>query len=102
MKFKEYQEAALATKLPTADIWYAVLNLASEAGEVTGKYAKSLRDEVSVDTKEVAKELGDVLWCLNLAAVEIGYSLEEIAQMNVEKLRSRKDRGVLQGSGDNR
>jgi len=50
----------------------------------------------------VAKELGDVLWYVAMSAWEIGYSLEDIAVLNTEKLESRKKRGVINGSGDNR
>jgi NTP pyrophosphatase (non-canonical NTP hydrolase) len=92
----------MSTKLPTADIMYAVLNIAGEAGEVSSKYAKSIRDGVAVDRVEVAKELGDVLWCVTLAAQELGFTLEEVAQMNLDKLASRMKRAVLSGSGDNR
>ena len=102
MKLNEYQIGAMSTKLPTADITYAVLNIACEAGEIASKYAKAVRDNTEVDRVEVAKELGDVLWCVTLAAQELGYSLEEIAQMNLDKLASRMKRAVLSGSGDNR
>ena len=102
MKLNEYQTGAMSTKLPTANISYAVLNIAGEAGEIASKYAKSIRDNTEVDRVEVAKELGDVLWCVTLAAQELGYSLEEIAQMNLDKLSSRMKRAVLTGSGDNR
>jgi NTP pyrophosphatase (non-canonical NTP hydrolase) len=102
MQLNEYQKGAMSTKLPTANITYAVLNIAGEAGEITSKYAKSIRDNVPIDRAEVAKELGDVLWCVTLAAEELGYTLEEVAQMNLDKLASRKKRDVLNGSGDNR
>ena len=52
--------------------------------------------------KEAGKELGDCLWYLAVIAARFGYTLEEIAEMNVEKLRDRQRRGVLKGSGDNR
>ena len=54
------------------------------------------------DADEVKKELGDVLWYLANLANDLGYSLSEIAENNIEKLESRKERGVIQGSGDNR
>ncbi len=102
MNFNEYQNKAMATRLPTADIRYAVLNLAGEAGEVASKFAKSLRDVKAINREEVAKELGDCMWCITLAAIELGYDLEDIAAMNIAKLADRNGRGVLAGSGDNR
>ncbi|MBU4141821.1 hypothetical protein KKE99_03030, partial [Patescibacteria group bacterium] len=51
---------------------------------------------------EIAKELGDVLWYVSQIASELGLSLEEAASENLKKLFSRKDRGVIKGSGDNR
>jgi hypothetical protein len=43
-----------------------------------------------------------VLWYLAVFADQLGMSLDEIAQKNLDKLQSRKQRGVLGGSGDNR
>ena len=54
------------------------------------------------DRHEVAKELGDVLWYLANLSNDIGYNLDEIADMNIEKLTSRKNRNKIKGSGDNR
>ena len=48
------------------------------------------------------KELGDVLWHVAVIASELGFSLEEIADANLSKLASRMERGVIQGSGDDR
>ena len=52
--------------------------------------------------EELKKELGDVLWYVAQLATELGLSLRDIAGANIEKLRSRMDRGKLGGSGDNR
>ena len=83
---------------------YPALGLAGEAGEVADKVKKIIRDNKSLvnEKQELAKELGDVLWYINALARDIGYSLEVIAEMNLEKLESRKERGTLQGNGDNR
>ena len=70
------------------------------------KFKKLIRDkqgEISEgDTKEILKELGDILWYVNSVAHLLGSSLDEVASKNLEKVLSRKDRGVTNGSGDNR
>jgi NTP pyrophosphatase (non-canonical NTP hydrolase) len=50
----------------------------------------------------MAKEIGDVLWYIAVFANDLGVPLDEIAKTNLSKLKSRKDRGVLGGDGDNR
>ena len=106
MNFSEYQKKANATAIYDSkfSILYPTLGLAGEAGEVAEKVKKIIRDNKSIvdERQDVAKELGDVLWYVAAVARDIGYSLEVIAEMNIEKLESRKERGVLQGNGDNR
>jgi len=86
---------------------YLALGLTSEAGEVAGKVKKLIRDGEDVEGFEmkkiaIASEVGDVLWYCAMMAKEVGVPLNTIMQMNLEKLRSRKERGKLSGSGDNR
>ena len=76
--------------------------LTSEAGEVSGKYAKAIRAGVPVDRQAVALELGDVLFMVARLSALLGFSLEEIAHMNIEKLTARQARGTINGEGDNR
>lgn len=110
MTFDEYQKQALSTVLSTGDefkdLLHWVLGITGEAGEVAEKLKKIIRDKDSVvseeDKRELAKELGDVLWYLAVFAHDLGVPMDEIAQTNLDKLQSRKDRGVLGGSGDNR
>jgi NTP pyrophosphatase (non-canonical NTP hydrolase) len=103
MNFKDYQEKAVKFAIyPEAyKVIYPTLGLCGEAGEVAEKVKKQVRDG-NFNRCEVAKELGDVLWYLANLANDIGYSLSEVATMNVDKLQSRKDRNVISGSGDNR
>jgi NTP pyrophosphatase (non-canonical NTP hydrolase) len=110
MKFDEYQKRALATVLTTddkfKDLLHWVLGINGESGEIAEKVKKIIRDkngQVSdADKQDLAKEIGDVLWYLAVFADQLGVSLDEIAQKNLDKLQSRKQRGVLGGSGDNR
>lgn len=85
---------------------YPTLGLVGESGEIAEKIKKVLRDNGGVvDEKaktEIAKELGDVLWYVSQLSTEIGLSLEDIVASNIDKLASRKERGVIHGDGDNR
>jgi NTP pyrophosphatase (non-canonical NTP hydrolase) len=108
MEIVEYQERAIATAVYGAGnaIIYPTLGLCGEAGEVSEKVKKILRDssgEFSNEKKlEIAKEIGDVIWYCNALARDIGYDLEAVMNMNLQKLESRRNRGVISGSGDNR
>ena len=83
-----------------------ILGLVGEAGEVAEKFKKIVRDKNGViagmDIDEISKELGDVLWYVAALSEYLGMTLEDVAQKNIEKLSSRKARGVSNGSGDNR
>lgn len=109
MNFEEYQKLSRETAFyPGKDknFIYPTLGLAGEAGEVSEKIKKIIRDDaglLSDDKKtELKKELGDVLWYVAQLSTELGISLDDIAKFNIEKLRSRKERNMLGGSGDNR
>lgn len=54
------------------------------------------------ETNEVKKELGDALWYITSTSDDLGFTLQDVIDANIEKLTSRKERGVLHGSGDNR
>lgn len=111
MDFNSYQKKTAETAIyePAIALMYLPLKLAGEAGEVAEKIGKTFRAQgldamwiENHDTLELAKELGDVLWYVARLADELGFSLNEVAEMNLRKLNDRKDRGVLEGNGDNR
>lgn len=108
MTLDEYQQKALETAIYSREfaIIYPALGMCGEAGEVADKVKKVIRDngdEFTAEKKsEIAKEIGDVLWYCAPLSDDLGYSLNEIAEMNYTKLKSRQQRGKLGGSGDNR
>lgn len=124
MTLNEYQTRAMTTCTESSDNdTYALFGLMAEVGELADKVAKAKRKGlISVQgdmilptipsaenaeafnefVKGYIKELGDVLWFVALLATMSGKSLEDVAQMNLEKLADRAKRGVIIGNGDNR
>ena len=105
MRMNEFQNLALTTAIYPEigdNMTYPIMGLASEIGEVCGKYKKILRGDKATDLEALEDELGDVLWYVAMVAYELGTPLEEIAKKNIKTLASRKKRGKLRGSGDNR
>lgn len=109
--FDDYQRQAIDTLIYPGSgeilgLSYVVLGLMGEAGEVAEKVKKLIRDKggeiTETDKQELKKELGDVLWYSAALCHELGVDLADVAIQNVEKLNSRKQRGKLSGSGDNR
>jgi NTP pyrophosphatase (non-canonical NTP hydrolase) len=79
-----------------------VLGLVGEAGEVAEKVKKMVRDNKSINQKDIVKELGDVLFYTTAIANYFYSDLQSVMQTNMDKLNDRQTRGVLRGSGDNR
>ncbi len=113
MKFEDYQIQAITTLTighkygdVSAELMAQILGLVGESGEVAEKFKKIVRDKdgklSEEDKKEILKELGDILWYVNITAHLLGSSLADVAEDNLEKVLGRKTRGVTKGSGDNR
>lgn len=113
-KLDEYQTRAMSTRLDSCDnVTYMTFGLVAEVGELADKIAKWKRkkevyvtddrlvfDTFHVDESESKRaslmgELGDVLWFVAGIADHFGYSLSEVAEMNLEKLTSRKSKGTI-------
>jgi NTP pyrophosphatase (non-canonical NTP hydrolase) len=103
MGLNDYQKAASRTAIYKAEhsILYPALGLAGEAGEVSNKVKKMLRDG-NFDKQGIAAEIGDVLWYLAALSRDLNIDLHDLAMQNLEKLYGRKARGKLSGSGDKR
>lgn len=108
LSLNDYQRKALETAIfPTDEkIGYLVIALCGEAGEVADKVKKVFRDKDGIfgeaDNKAIALELGDLLWYAANLAHAINYDLSEIAQLNIDKINGRLERGTLHGSGGTR
>lgn len=123
MTLKEYQEKAMTTCMKSSkNFSYMFLNLVGEVGEFASKVAKGIRkgnmhigeneqdnglyftdfpDMVEQET-ELMKEAGDILWQLSGLCSVMGWNLERVAELNLEKLASGQKRNVIDGNGDNR
>ena len=123
MSLNQYQERAMKTCMPSCEnLSYMLLNLVGEVGEFASKIAKSIRkgeaaighridndlvplmpfDQWILKSDELKKEAGDILWQLSGLCFAMGWTLEDVANGNLEKLASRAQRGVIDGEGDNR
>lgn len=108
--FNDYQNRASRTaKFPKGSsegLYYTALGLNGEAGEYAEVIKKLMRDDagkLSAERRQKALlELGDVLWYLSQAARICNLTLQQVAEANIEKLTSRKQRGKIHGDGDNR
>lgn len=113
MTLNEYQDnAAKTANYGLEGQEYTVLGLVNEAGEVAGVIKKYIRGDYDnaddegeaykVVQHKMSKELGDVFWYLAMCAKEFGFSLEDIAQWNLDKLADRQERNMIKGDGDDR
>lgn len=126
MELNDYQQKAMLTCMPTCNnIAYMAMNLCGEVGELHSKLAKAIRkgkmyitttdrnrhglitmthtDTLSADEMaDIEKECGDVMWQIAGVCSVLGFSLDDVCQHNLEKLRSRQLRHLIDGDGDNR
>lgn len=119
MTLNEYQSQAMTTCTESSmNFAYALTGLNAEVGEINDKVAKAIRKgeaviasnmvrcsellEAQKLTAGILAELGDVLWFVALMCKAAGWTMEQVAQMNLDKLADRAKRNVIIGEGDNR
>ena len=97
MTINEYQALAMRTSNEDLTNYEHLLNgvlgLSGESGEVADIVKKARFQGHDLNTQHVAKELGDICWYIAETATAIGYDLEEIMAMNIEKLNERYPNG---------
>lgn len=108
MNLNDYQKEATATAVygEGTKIIYPTLGLVGEAGEVANKVKKVLRDNNGEFDEwrklQIIDEIGDVLWYIAALTGDLGYSLEDVAKINITKLQNRRKNNTIHGEGDNR
>lgn len=109
MTFDEYQTKSKATDTGTVigeHYVYLAMGLAGESGELINKVKKVFRDnggQMTDEKKEAIKqELGDVLWYTAQLATALGFTLEDVAKDNLDKLSDRQKHNTIHGAGDER
>jgi NTP pyrophosphatase (non-canonical NTP hydrolase) len=120
MTLNEYQEKAMTTCMESSkNMTYMLMGLCEEVGELHGKFSKAVRKGLLegnsynqfIPTKgnegklndlrdAIKKEAGDVAWMLAGFCEVMGWSLEEVCQLNLDKLAARKEAGTIDGNGD--
>lgn len=89
----EYQKLAMRTSNVLYEtkhviLMHSTLGLASEAGEVAGIFQKQYQGH-EFNPEHLMKELGDCLWMIAEACTAMGWSMEEVMEANIEKLKAR-------------
>lgn len=121
MTLNEYQRRAMTTCMDSCgNFSYMFLNLVGEVGELASKVAKHIRKEKAVidgnyliteyganvlteeEITDMRREVGDAAWQLAGLCSVMGWTLEEVCRENLAKLADRKERGVIDSSGDSR
>lgn len=106
MTINEYQKAAYRTAnqslTDSQQLQNGLIGLNGESGECIDILKKHLFQGHDLDKYHIAKELGDVAWYLAVSAQALGFDLETILQMNVEKLKARYPHGFDAGHSQHR
>ena len=84
------------------DPYYSAGGICEEAGEYIGQVKHEIKHGWPEDREYKLKELGDILWYLTAAAKTQGFTLEEVAQANLDKLKDRYPDGFTQEASINR
>lgn len=99
-----YQQQARKTAVYPTDskIVYPLIGMVGEVGEVAEKIKRILRGDDGANLDGIEDELGDVLWYLCNLMSDLDITLDSVMSRNIAKLRSRYERGVIKGNGDQR
>ena len=83
---------------PTERLLTAAVGMSAEAGEFTEIVKKMIFQGKPVNEENLfhlKRELGDIMWYVSQACIGLDISLEEVIQMNFEKLNARYPEGAF-------
>ena len=93
MRANEYQRLAMVTLNPELSdrdvLLNSVMGLCGESGEAVDLVKKHLFQGHALDKEKFVKELGDIAWYLAEAAAAVGVALDDVLEMNIDKLKKR-------------
>lgn len=119
MTGNEYQQLAMRTNdkkntlrlteamynnraVSVAQLLNGVLGLTGEAGEVSDLVKKGIFHEKGIDLEHLKKELGDCAWYLAMICDACGFTLDDVMQTNIDKLKARYPEGFDTYRANNR
>ena len=119
MTGNEYQQLAMRTNdglnttrltnaisnchtITIAQLINGVLGLTGEAGEVSDLVKKGIFHEKGIDLEHLKKELGDCAWYLAMICDACGFTLDDVMQTNIDKLKARYPQGFDTFRANNR
>lgn len=118
MTLKEYKDLAMRTNdglcsnrvrealksqlVDVGGVLNACLGLSGEVGELNDMIKKTIFHGHAINMNEVRKEIGDVLWYLAMMCDSFGFDIEEIAKMNIDKLKERYPEGFSEYASQHR
>lgn len=85
--------AGIMHKKDVAGLINGLMGLSGEAGELTDLFKKWIFHNAPLDEEHAKKEVGDVLWYVAMICHSMGWSMDEIMQMNIDKLKARYPEG---------
>ena len=105
MQMNEYQKAAARTirkgLTPEQVLNHALHGLSGEVGEIHSLFQKEYQGH-PLDPDHLKKETGDALWMISEICTAMGWTLEEVAQLNIDKLKARYPEGFSEDKSLNR
>ena len=105
MHMNEYQKAAARTMNPALyreqQAYHALHGMTGEVGEIHSLYQKAYQGHI-IENEHLKKELGDLLWFIAEYCTAMDWTLEEVAQMNIDKLKARYPEGFSEDKSLNR